>query len=106
MQFNYNYACGREFIAADMQRFVDFLMEEGVESVSDLKITCHLSRNGKRLQAVNEHGIIRPVVFSIEPGDLRAGSAGYQYPREKLIIREGPVGHRLKGLSALLGPAD
>lgn len=56
MQFSYFYDSDSKHLAADVQRFVDFLEEHSVESVTNLCIICYPWRNGKRLQAVNTLG--------------------------------------------------
>lgn len=90
MQFNYGYVSGRHSLASDVQRFVDFLEEHGVETVSQLKITCYPWRNGKRLQAVNAQGEIRPITFDLAPEDARHEPSEARPPREQVSVRERP----------------
>src|SRR5690606_13346306 len=90
MHFIFRYAPMREALTTDVQRFVDFLVAQGTESVTNLEISCYPWRNGKRLQAVNSEGQIRPVVFALEPGDDRYEPPKFPETRELLTMRERP----------------
>lgn len=90
MQFRYGYQTDADRLSADLLRVVDFLKEHGAEAVSNIVVSCYPWRNGKRLQAVNGEGIIRPVPFDAERGEVVIDAANEQLPREKLTIRERP----------------
>lgn len=71
MHLRYRYRSEIEFLSADLQRFVDFLKENGVEAVSELQIRCSPWISDKRLQCVDEHGQAITLAFHLEPGDER-----------------------------------
>ena len=106
MQFSYFYDSDSKHLAADVQRFVDFLEEHSVESVTNLCIICYPWRNGKRLQAVNTLGEIRPITFELLPGDDRRNPQGYEYDHEAVTIRERPDTLGNFGLAAFFNRDD
>ena len=53
----------------DLQRLIDFFEDLGVDSLTNLEIRCYPWRKGKRLQAVNEEGKIRPFTIALQPGE-------------------------------------
>ncbi|MBO9516453.1 MAG: hypothetical protein J7493_00145 [Porphyrobacter sp.] len=106
MHFIFQFEPTRETLQADVQRFVDFLDAHGVEAVSSLTITCFPWRNGKRLQAVNEDGEIRSVMFDLVPEDARYKPPQYELEHEPLIIRERPDSLGDFGLAMLSGHDD
>lgn len=89
MQFRYSYQSDADRLQSDLLRVVDYLKEHRAEVVWNLVVECYASRNGKRLQAVNDEGIIRPVSFHLMPDDPRFEQS-YNPPREKVKIRERP----------------
>ncbi len=106
MKFEYAYHSDPKHLAADVQRFVDFLEEHGFESVTNLRINCYPSRNGKRLQAVNAQGEIRPITFELVSGDDRDGPQGSQDHSEPVTIRERPDTLGNFGLAAYFNHDD
>lgn len=106
MRFNFVYPIESVSLETALRRFIEFVEEHGIDTISNLEIGCHPLRGGRRLQAVNQNGIVRPVIFDADPGDLGGAPAIYQYERETLIIRERPIGRGPRGLAALLGPND
>lgn len=106
MQFNFSYSIGRDDLETALRRFVRFLNEQHAETVSSLKITCHPWRNGKRLQAVNARGEIRPVTFDLEPSDERHKPPASLARDEVLTIRERPDDLGDTGLAAAFDHDD
>jgi hypothetical protein len=88
MQFIYNYSLDREYIEYDINRFIAFLREHDVESVTNLEISCYPWRNGKRLQSINDRNEICPVPIILGPGDKRYTPKPGRYP--PFSIRERP----------------
>ncbi|HET6525171.1 hypothetical protein [Sphingopyxis sp.] len=101
MKFKYGYGSDPKHLTADVERFINFLDEHGFESVTNLQISCYPWRNGKRLQAVNAEGEIRPITFELLSGDDRDNPQGYQHDREAVTIRERPDTLGNFGLAAL-----
>jgi hypothetical protein len=87
MQFRYSYPSDADHIEGDILRIVDWVREHRAEAVWNLVVECHASRNGKRLQAINDRGEIRPVCFDLTPEDPRFEQSDAA-PREKITIRE------------------
>lgn len=106
MRFRFTYQITRADLSAALSRVDNFLKEHGVETISNLEVDCHPWRNGKRLQAVNQSGVTRPVVFDLEPRGETSAAATHQPERETLTIRERPGGQGAKGLASLFGHDD
>jgi len=90
MKFFYEHHIKHEALAADLQKFVDFLGAHGVDSVSSLEISCFPWRNGERLQAVDSEGKISPVMIELDAGDARYVAPDPKSDREAPKIRERP----------------
>lgn len=90
----------------DLQRLIDFFEDLGVDSLTNLEIRCYPWRKGKRLQAVNEEGKIRPFTITLQPGDERYEPLPPNVRYEPITIRERPDEFDDVGLSAILGWDD
>ena len=106
MRFNFCYQIARNDLATALSRVDDFLKEHGADMISNLEVGCYPWRNGKRLQAVNQSGVVRPVVFNVAPGDDGSALTTHQPEREKLAVRESTDGRAAKGLASLFGRDD
>lgn len=89
MQFRYSYRSDPDHLEGDFLRVVDWVREHRAEAVWNLVVECYVSRDGKRLQAVNGSGEIRPVFFDLTPEDPRFEQSDAA-TREKVTIRERP----------------
>lgn len=89
MQFRYSYPTDAHHLEGDFLRVVDWVKEHRAEAVWNLVVECYVSRDGKRLQAVNDRGEIHPVCFDLRPEDPRFEQSDAP-PREKVTIRERP----------------
>ena len=106
MHIHYSYCPQGPYIVRDLQRLIDFFEELGVDSLTNLEIRCYPWRNGKRLQAVNEEGKIRPFTITLQPGDDRYEPLPPNVRYEPITIRERPDEFDDVGLAAILGWDD
>ena len=106
MHIHYSYCPQGPFIAKDLQRLIDFFEEFDVDSLTNLEIRCYPWRKGKRLQAVNEEGKIRPFTITLQPGDERYEPLPPNVRYEPITIRERPDEFDDVGLAAILGWDD
>ena len=104
MQLRYSYHVDADHLDAELLRAGEWLRRQGVESVTNLVIECYPWRDGRRLQAVNKDGEIRPVLICRED-DPRAKPAAIER-REKLTIRERPEDLGDTGLAAAFNRDD
>lgn len=100
MRFSFTYPLMSNDLENGLQRFIAFLREHEAEEISNVEINCYPWRNGKRLQAVNGNGQIRPIVFDAE----NAGTGAP--PFERLTIRERPDSLPVTGLASLFDHDD
>ena len=89
MQFRYSYPSDADHLESDLLRVVDWVRENRAEAIWNLVVECSVSRNGKRLQALNDRGEIRPICFDLTPADPRSEQSNAA-PREKVTVRERP----------------
>lgn len=106
MHILYSYSPKRPYIAKDLQQFVDFLEEHGVDCLTNLEIRCYPWRKGKRLQAVNEGGKIRPFTITLQHEDERYEPLPPNVRYEPITIRERPDELGDTGLATALGIDD
>ena len=106
MHIHYSYCPQGPYIAKDLQRLIDFFEELDVDSLTNLEIRCYPWRKGKRLQAVNEEGKIRPLTITLQPGDERYEPLPPNVRYERITIRERPDEFDDVGLAAILGWDD
>lgn len=88
MQLRYDHQVDADDLDAELLRAAEWFRQQGVESVTNLVIECYPWRNGKRLQAVNKDGEIRPVPIVPEVDPRLKPDGGER--GEKLTIRERP----------------
>lgn len=105
MQLRYSYPVDADHLEAELLRAGEWFRQHGVESVTNLVIECYPWRNGKRLQAVNGRGEVRPVPILPEPDAPRCGSLGPER-REELTIRERPDDRGDTGLASAFNHDD
>ena len=106
MHIHYSYSPQGPYMVKDLQRLIDFFEELGVDSLTNLEIRCYPWRKGKRLQAVNEEGKIRPFTIALQPGDERYEPLPPNVRYEPITIRERPDEFDDVGLAAILGWDD
>lgn len=106
MHIHYSYCPQGPYIGKDLQRLIDFFEDLGVDSLTNLEIRCYPWRKGKRLQAVNEEGKIRPFTITLQPGDERYEPLPPNVHYEPITIRERPDEFDDVGLAAILGWDD
>lgn len=106
MHIHYSYCPEGPYIAKDLQRLIDFFEDLGVDSLTNLEIRCYPWRKGKRLQAVNEEGTIRPFTITLQPDDERYEPIPPNVRYEPIIIRERPDELGDTGLATTFGIDD
>lgn len=106
MHIHYSYCPQGPYIVKDLQRLIDFFEVLGVDSLTNLEIRCYPWRKGKRLQAVNEEGKIRPFTITLQPDDERYEPLPPNVRYEPITIRERPDEFDDVGLAAILGWDD
>ena len=106
MHIHYSYCPQGPYIAKDLQRLIDFFEELDVDSLTNVEIRCYPWRKGKRLQAVNAEGKIRPFTITLQPGDERYEPLPPNVRYEPITIRERPDEFDDVGLAAILGWDD
>ena len=106
MHINYSYCPQGHHITKDLERLIEFFEDLGVDSLTNLEIRCYPWRKGKRLQAVNEEGKIRPFTITLQPGDVRYEPLPPNVRYEPITIRERPDEFDDVGLAAILGWDD
>ena len=106
MHIHYSYCPQGPYIVKDLQRLIDFFEDHGVDSLTNLEIRCYPWRKGKRLQAVNEEGKIRPFTITLQPGDERYEPLPPNARYEPITIRERPEEFDDVGFAAILGWDD
>lgn len=106
MHIHYSYCPQAPYIVKDLQRLIDFFEDLGVDSLTNLEIRCYPWRKGKRLQAVNEEGKIRPFTITLQPDDERCEPLPPNVRYEPITIRERPDEFDDVGLAAILGWDD
>jgi len=102
MFFQFNYSPNIDDLDVALSRVSVFLRRHGVQEISSLEVRCEVTRDGKRVVAVNDRLETSRIHFDRESDDANDCKRLGTFPEDAFTLVERVSVSPRRGLSALL----